>query len=117
MFELTRCPKLSVQIGSAAHRKLVPIADGVGCRLSEEEQQLHEMTGLHVGAQRQRGSGRVIEQDAQGASRLPPPLRQRVIGQLPDRCFEMVLIARAASAEPCWRSGAQRDTLWCALQR
>jgi hypothetical protein len=117
MLELTRSSKLSGQIGSAAHRKLVPIADGVGCCLSEDEEQLHEVTGLHVGAQRQRGSGRVIEQDAQGASPLPPSVRQRVIGQLPERCFEMVLIAGAASAEPCWRSGAQRDTFWCALQR
>ena len=97
---------------SGTHREVMPITEGVGCRLSEDEKQLHEMSWLHVGAQRQRGISWIIEEEAQGASPLPVPVCPRVFGELTARCFERVLLARAASAKPRWRSGVHQRTRW-----
>ena len=88
--------KGSAQIGSGRHRELVPVAEGVGCRLSKDEDQLHEVSGLHVGVQGQRGSSRVIEEDTHGAPPLCAPVHRRVSGQLPDRRFKIALAARGA---------------------
>jgi hypothetical protein len=43
------------------------VAEDVCCRRSEDEEQFLEVSWLHVGAQGQRGSSRVIEEDAQRA--------------------------------------------------
>jgi hypothetical protein len=37
--------KGSAQIGSGRHRELVPVAEGVGCCLSKDEDQLYEVGG------------------------------------------------------------------------
>ena len=89
-------------------------AEGVCCRRSEDEEQFLEVSGLHVGAQGQRGSSRVIEEDAQGARRVLGLAYRGMSGQLPGGCIEVVRGVLAGSAEPHWRNEVHRGTGWCA---
>jgi hypothetical protein len=88
-------------------------AEGVCCRRSEDEEQLLKVSGLHVGAQGQRGSSRVIEEDAQGARRVLGLAYRGVSSQLPGGRIEVVRVL-AGSAEPRWRNEVHRGTGWCA---
>ena len=67
-----------------------------------------------MGAQGQRGSSRVVEEDAQGARLVLGRAHRGVPGQLPGGRIEGVRGALADSAEPRWRSQAHRGTVWCA---
>jgi hypothetical protein len=58
------------------------VAEDVCCRRSEDEEQFLEVSWLHVGAQGQRGSSRVIEEDAQGARPVLGLAHRWVSGQL-----------------------------------
>jgi hypothetical protein len=89
-------------------------AEGVCCRRSEEEEQFPEVGWLHVGAQGQRGSSRVIEKDAQGAGPVLGLAHRGVSGQLPGGRIEVMRGALADSAEPRWWSEAHLGTGWCA---
>jgi hypothetical protein len=92
----------------------VSVAEDVCCRRSEDEEQFLEVSWLHVGAQGQRGSSRVIEDDAQGARPVLGLVHRGMSGQLPGERIEVVRVVVADSAEPRWRGQAHRGTVWCA---
>jgi hypothetical protein len=89
----------------------LPVAEGVCCRGSEDEEQFSEVGWLHVGAQGQRGSSRVVEDDAQGARSVLGLAHRGVSGQLPGGRIEGVWGVLADSAEPRWRSQARQGTV------
>jgi hypothetical protein len=91
----------------------VSVAEGVCCRCSEGEEQFLEVSWLHVGAQGQRGSSRVIEEDAQGARPVLGLVHRGVSGQLPGGRIEVLRGVLAGSAEPRWRSEVHHGTGWC----
>jgi hypothetical protein len=68
---------------------------------------------LHVGAQGQRGSSRIIEEDVQGARPVLGLVHRGLSGQLPGGRIEVVRSISADSAEPHWRSEARQGAVWC----
>jgi hypothetical protein len=90
------------------------VAEGVCCRRSEDEEQFLEVSWLHVGAQGQRGSSRVIEEDAQGARPVLGLVHRGVSGQLPGERIEVLRAVLAGSAELRWWSEVHHGTGWCA---
>jgi hypothetical protein len=104
----------SAWIGWRWPPELLPVAEGVCCRRSEDEDQFPKVSWLHLGAQGQRGSSRIIEEDAQGARPVLGLVQRGVSGQLPGGRIEVVRSISADSVEPRWRSEARQGAVWCA---
>jgi hypothetical protein len=110
-------PDLRADRIGCGHRELMLVAEGIGCRLSEHEDQFHEVGWRQVGAQRQRGISRVIEEHAEGAPPVPGLVGRGLSGRWPGGCVEMVLNVWAGSAEPRRGSPAQQGSGWCTRRR
>lgn len=55
---------LSVEARTARLLHLCPFAEHVCCRLSEDQDQFHEISRFHLVAERERGSSGVIDDNA-----------------------------------------------------